>query len=444
MKNPFSQKKNKKEEGGSSDSFSARFADNIARFFSTEPQKEKILRHEDFARAGDTYYATVSARFKVAQRIVTLLLVVFLLFSIFTNLRDITYGNFFYFIRDFGNAVDMESTNYETLSYDVYPNQIFRLYRGGIAAVSPSNVSVFTATGRRTLKSRSDFVTPYAVCSGKYVLVYDMVGTSFALYNSFSKVDTKSYDYPISDASISESGVFALLTRSAEYKSVINVYNKRIEKIAAYSKNSYAFDISVDSKGERMAVLFYDVGDGRGGTLLRVYDISVRDKDDKRDADEDRIVFEKGINHAFPLSCSFTESGMLSVITDSSISIFGPDYELYDSVAYSSEISALFAGDSGSAIAVKTGSLNDVNRIIAFDKNGTLIYNGVIRESVNEIELYGKYVFVKSDTGAARLNTESSDTEKYDCQAGKLLVYNENTAIVCAESKAVYIKFTEE
>ena len=438
MKAPFWKKLNKDGGGGESSGFAEKFTG----FFSAEPQKEKILRHEDFARAGDVYYASVSARYKVAQRILVLLLVFFLLFSIFTNIREITYGNLFYFVRDFGNAVDIESTNYETLSYDVYQNQNFSLYRGGIAAVSPSNVSVFTATGRRTLKSRADFVIPYSVCSDKYVLVYDMSGNSFALYNSFSKVYTESFDYPITDAAISDSGAFAVLTRSSDYKSVINVYNKSFKLIGRYSKNLYALDLSIDDKGERMAVLFYDVGDGRGRTTLRVYDISNR-VSDKRDPDEDRILCEREIEYAFPISCSFNSGGGLSVITDSSILLLDGNLDPGDSIGYNAEVSAVYTGENGAAVALGSGALNDRNRIIAFDGNGKLLYDETVRSSVREISVLDEYVFVKSDTGAMRINTRNGDEERYECQSGRMLVYDSSTAIICAESKAIYIKFKD-
>ena len=442
MKTPFWKKLNsegrdEKKASGTDSGFAERFAS----FFSSEPQKEKILRHEDFARAGDTYYATVSARFKVAQRIFVLVLVVFLLFSIFANIRDITYSNLYYFVRDFGNAVDMESTNYETLSYDVYRDQTFSLYRGGIAAVSPSNVSVFTATGRRTLKSRSDYVVPYAVSSSEYLLVYDISGNSFSLYNSFSKVHTESFDYPITDAAISDSGVFALLSRSSSNKSTIYVYNDNIKLTGKYSKNLYALDLSIDKAGERMAVIYYDVGDGRGKSTLVVYDISQREAEKGKELNEDRILFETDVNYFFPLSCSFTDEGMLSFITNGSITVFDKKYELYDSYDFSGEISAVYTGKNGAAIALRSGTLNDVNKIIAFDKNGKLLYNEIVRESVREISLLDRYVFIRSESGVSRLDTSNDELESYECQSGRMLVYDGATAIICAESKAVYVKF---
>ena len=447
VKNPFSnffkkddKNKTQKENGGAEASFVDRITEKLTEFFSAEPQKEKILRHEDFAGAGDRFYATVSARYKVAQRICVVLLVIFLLFSIFTNIRNITYGNFFYFVRDFGNAVDIEQTDYETLSYDFYQNQKFSLYRGGIAAVSPSNVSVYTAAGRRTLKSRADFVSPYVVCSDKYSLVYDMSGNSFAIYNSFSKVYTESFDYPITDAYISDSGVFALVSRSSEYKSVIYVYNDNMKILGKYSKNLYAIDMSIDSNGEKMAVLFYDVGDGTGRTVVRIYDISSKPSND-RDDDDDRILFETDMPSAFPLGCSLFDDGKLSVVTDSALTVFDHEYEPYEIYEYSGDISAFCADPNGTAVAVKTGALNDVNRIIVFDKEGKMLYNEIIRESVDQIKVFDGYAFLKSDVGVMRITTSNGDLEKYDCQSGELLVYDSSTAVICGDSKAAYVKF---
>lgn len=443
MKNPFKKKedKSKADRRESGDAGASEFGEKFAKFFSAEPQKEKILKHEDFAKAGDTYYASVSARFKIAERVFIVLLTFFLLFSIFTNIKAITYGNFFYFFRDFGNAIDIESTNYETLSYDVYKKQKFSLYRGGIAAVSPSCVSVYTATGRRTLKDHAEFSDPYAVCSDKFVLVYDMTGSAFSIYNSFSKVYSETLDAPISDAYISDSGVFAVLTRSTEYRSVVMVYNDDMKPIGKYSKNNYAMDISIDADGERMAVLYYDVGDGRGRTTVRVYDISERKSSPDVEQNENRILSEIYLDNVFPLSCSFLNNGKLSVITDHSVNIYDEKYKLDQSVTYSEQISALYASERGVAVAVSSGVLDDINRIIVFDKDGRELYDKLARGAVREISVLDRYVFIRSDISITRLDTKNGGEEKYDIQNGKMLVYDESTAIVCTESKAVYIKF---
>jgi hypothetical protein len=75
MKNPF---RLKKEEQNEKDGSTERpdFIKKITSYFNPEPQKEKVLRREDFTAAGDTYYATVSAGYKVSQRILIIILAV--------------------------------------------------------------------------------------------------------------------------------------------------------------------------------------------------------------------------------------------------------------------------------------------------------------------------------------------------------------------------------
>ena len=138
------------------------------------------------------------------------------------NVRDglLPYYNFFYLIKEFSSAVD-QGSHYETLSYESDPRQNFTLYRGGVAAVSPSRLSIFTSTGRRTLNITSGFSSPYMVSSGKYLLVYDTAGTTFSVYNSFARVYTETLDYPVTDACFLENGGFVIVTRSADSRSVV-------------------------------------------------------------------------------------------------------------------------------------------------------------------------------------------------------------------------------
>ena len=182
----------------------------IGSYFNTEPQKERVLRHEDFNAAGDVYYASVSAHYKVAQRILCLFLVFFLVISVLLNFKEITYDNFFYLLKDFTSAADAGNNYYETLSYESDSRQRFTLYRGGIASVSPSRISIFTATGRRTLNETSGFSSPFAISSDKYVLFYDTAGNTFSIYNSFARVYTEKLDYPVKCASLADDGSFAV------------------------------------------------------------------------------------------------------------------------------------------------------------------------------------------------------------------------------------------
>ncbi len=420
-------KRGKKEEDSAGEEPTG-FAGKIGQYFNPEPQKEKVLRHEDFNSAGDIYYATVSAGFKVAQRILWVFFVFFMAFSLVFNFREITYDNFFYLIQDFGNAVDAQSTNYETLSYASDSRQKFSLYRGGLVTVSPSGISIFTATGRKTLQTDSGFSSPYAVCSGKYVLVYDTSGKTFSVYNSFARIYTETLDYPVTNACFAENGSFAVVTREADSKSVVYLYSKNFKKLAKYRLDSYMFDIAIDSDRKLMTFLYYDIGNGIGNTHLSVRDLSTLEEVDRLD-----------IPGEFPLQCSFLEKGAFSVITDSSVRIYDSDFEETEGVQYAGgTLSGFYASEEGIAVSVLSSSKN---MIIAFDKYGKMLYNDNVGFRVADIGIYDNTLFLQTERGVTCLDPKTEHYEELTSGDGKMLIYNAKTVMVCGESKAEYLVF---
>ncbi|MBE6545952.1 MAG: hypothetical protein E7668_00740 [Ruminococcaceae bacterium] len=432
MKLPFQKKKQKKKEMPSNEtepmSNLSSFSGKIGQFFNPEPQKEKVLRHEDFNAAGDVYYATVSAGYKVAQRILWLFFVFFLVFSILTNYQAITYDNFFYLIKDFSSAADSGS-NYETLSYESDPRQNFTLYRGGVAAVSPSRISIFTSTGRRTLNSTSGFSSPYMVSSAKYLLVYDTSGTTFSVYNSFARIYTETLDYPVTDACFSGAGGFVIVTRSADSRSVVCSYNKGFHKIAELRADYYLFDIAANEERDQLTMLSYEAGNGTGRTVLSVRDMTM--------TEHERMEFDG----EFPLAVDFLEDQRFAVITDRCIRIYDKNLELFEkSEDYSG---GTITGYSITAEGIAVSAvLNSKNVIFAFDKSGNLLYNDAVTFTVTDICVYDSYLFLQTEQGITRLHAKSGKEAFLNSGTGKMLIYNATTALVCGESKAEYLIYS--
>ena len=361
----------------------------VREFFSPEPQKERVLRHEDFMPAGDLYYASVSARYKIAQRILLTFLVFFLLFSIITNFNEITYDNFFYLMKDFGNAINTEGSNFETLSYGGSHNQRFALFRGGLAVISPTTgVSAFTATGRRTLTSPASFSMPHAISSDKYLLVYDMGKPVFSVYNSFSRIYTETLDYPVTNAVFADSDTFVIATRSADYKTLINVYSRNFNVARSIWRDLYLFGLDVDKANDLIAFAYYNAGDGTGNTVLALHRFSTLEK-----------IAEIGMPGQFPLEISFLDGKKLSVVTDNAFFIFDSSLEENEALYFAGKnVTGTCAGDYGVAFSYTTGEArDDINTIFVFDKNGVMMYNDIVNFRVREMVLGDRCIFINSD-----------------------------------------------
>ena len=438
-------KRNKKENPKSSGDENKSFVKKLGRYFSTEPQKEKVLSREDFDGAGDVYYATVSAYYKVIERILAVVLVVFLLFSIIVNRKEITYENFYFLLRDIPAAADEANNYYETISYEADSRQHFVLYRGGIASVSPSKISIFTATGRRTLNATSEFSSPYAVSSDKYVMFYDMSGNTFSIYNSFSKLYTETLDDQIKCACLADDGSFAVVTRTSSGTWNTRVYTNKFKlkyEIDTPVSNdrltsNYIFGIAMDSDRQKLALLSYDLGNGMGRTTLSVYDISGNEK-----IEGQLLEYRLEYGGEFPLKCGFIGKDAFAMITDGRIRIYDKNFEVteksFDFI--DGNLTGFHLSENGVAVS----AISDTKcMILAYGSNGEKIYDSSASYNVKDISVYGKFIFLQTDHGITRINSGSGEKVHLNSGQGKMLIYDENTVIVCGESKAEYIVFKE-
>ena len=412
-------------------------AKKIGDYFSTEPQKEKVLAHEDFDAAGDTYYANVSAHYKVAQRILFIFLVLFLVFSIITNFSEITYDNFYYLLKDFTSAADAGNNSYETLSYESDSRQNFVLYRGGIATVSPSKISIFTATGRRTLNETSQFSSPYAVASDKYVMFFDTAGNTFSIYNSFARVYSETLEHPVKCASLAEDGSFAVVTQSATGYWTTRIYTKSFNHKATIPSSDYIFGIHLDSAKEKLCVLSYEAGNGTGRTVLSVYDLSkMSDKKGNEIELEEKLTYDG----EFPIKCGFLDNGYLALITDSRVRILDRGYEAVEESSDFSggSITGFYLGEHGAAVSVVDVSSCNV---IAYNGKGDEIYNTNVSYNVLDLNIFDGVIFLQIDQGVVRLDPDNNERQLLSAGNGKMLIYNNSTALICGESKAEYLIF---
>lgn len=435
MREPFNEKDNFDKEETVQNKEQTVLNSSIIRklgdMFKPEPQKEKVLRREDFTAAGDTYYANVSVGYKISQRIFVIILVVFLVFSLITNFSEITYDNFFYLLKDFSTAVDMESSNYDILSYDSNTRHFFSLFRGGLTVVNPSNISVFTATGRRTINMTSPFSSPCVESSGKYFIIYDTAGNTFSVYNSFSRIYTQTLEYPVTSACFADNGYMAIITRDISHKSLINVYNKNFKLLYTVPSDKYAYDVEMNSDADKLAISYYGIGDGSGKSEIKIMTLS--------NVQEVETI---SIDGEFLLKCGFISDSIFSVITDKSIRIYNKNFEETEMLPYyNSVVSGYDINEYGAAVSY---TYNSSNVAIAFDKEGNLLCNEVVDSNIKDISIYDDHIFLRTDDGVIRINGKNMREEFLNSGQGKMLIYNVNTALVCGDSKAEYLVFDSE
>ena len=392
----------------------------------TERSREKI----DLPRPTNGYYEAISERFGIAQMILYLLLLAFVVASLLSNTGMITYQNLYYFIKDLNaSAETVDVLHSDSLSYPADTSQSFALYRKGLAVAGSSSVTVFTATGREAISLHVQYQNPVAIGSGKYLMVYELGGTQYSLYNSYTKIYSGKTQAPIRGAEMSQNGMYAIITGGSEHASVVDLYNSDFKQNGRYSYNGYVTDVGINEKGNRLAVLISEEQGAAFSTSLRIYET-------EKSEPSARVLIGDGLG----LTCAFTSSGGITVLSTNGLSHVKSDGGVTLLRAFDADMLtyADLNADGGAIVLRKNEKLSE-NEIVAFDKNGKMLYNGTVGKTVESVALNGNVLFLKEKQGILRIDPRTNARTEHSCSTdGKtLLCIDEHRVLLCSAQKAV-------
>ncbi len=380
------------------------------------------------------YYERVSERFGVLQVLLYLCLLLFVVISLLGNTGMITYQNLYYFVKDLNaSAESVEKLQGDSLGYAWDEEQSFVSYRQGLAVAGNSSVTVFTASGREIISQHHSYQSPVAVGEGKYLMVYEMGGTQYSLYNSYTRIHTGKTQTPIRKAEMSKSGSYAILTEADGYASVVELYNDDFKKIGSYRYNGYVTDVAIDQKGEHLAVLVHEAEGMTFRTSVRLYTVGQTDP-----------TAERVLSGGLGLYCGYTEAGKLSVLGETGLFYVSAEGDL-ERVA-DVDTNRLVYADIGvhGSILIQAGKEHLTrHHITVYDKNGKALYEDSIEGTVEAASRGKDTLFIKTEDTLYRIRINGGRRESIPCDTvcKSLLTIEENTVLLCTAKKATYYRF---
>ncbi len=219
--------------------------------------------------AENPYYARISARLRWAKYLCVLLTVAAALLFLFAYRTNITYENLRYLLRDVDEAGNAGRAA-DSFTYTAADTNFLLPFRGDLAVCSSSGVTLYRAAGGRTFEDSLRFEAPVAEASDKYMVVYDIGGTSYALYNSISRVFDGKTDSPIFDCAVADGGSSAVLTRAATGGFRIRTYSKNFDLTGELTRSGYVSDIGYLDDG-RLYICESSVSGASLVTTLSLY-----------------------------------------------------------------------------------------------------------------------------------------------------------------------------
>ena len=406
----------------------------IERLRELTPIQKVISKERTMVKArcgSDTGYADYALKTRLIRKLLVVVLVIAVLLGVIFSAGRLDIDNVYYSAMDIWYMNSYSESSTSTLNYTKAPiSEDFALYKNGLVAASGSEVKIFNATGRVTLTSGDIFATPTIVTSNKYVLVYDLGGNKFSIYNSFKNIWTVTLDGSIAYASMSEGGGFAVVEKTQDYNSVVHIYDDDCNRVSTYSTNQYVISAEMSQSGRYTAVVSASAKNGEMTSKLTVL------KQNKK-----KTYAQIDIGNLSPYTCKFISDNRIAVFCSDRVCVYNLKGKLKGEYMYpDSRLSYISYADGGLSLLFEDDLINGKNTLIVLNKNGKSIYSGQMSGSFTDMEMYDNYVFLLTNNGIYKFNykTKITTIKKSADTFGELLVCSKDKVLLCTDSRGIY------
>jgi hypothetical protein len=423
-----------------------RAAERVRRFTR---QTDEVLSEEpiDFSAPSIPYYENLANRLSFTRVVLYMVLLVFVVVTVISNHRLITYENLYYLAKDISAATVTAQSQADQISYPISSSHAdFALHRGGMVIAGSEVVTAVSGSGRQTLSVNVAYAEPCVRASDKYCLTFGRGERSFAVYNSFVQIYRESTEFPVYDAVVGDNGCFAIVTRSRDYTSEVIIYNDSMEKLANYHLNGYVTGISMNREGNRLGIVSVESVNGLWETKVTLIRM------DHRISQSSAVL--SGI---FGSTCGFVDDERFAVVCSDRLIIWGTDATVKGETFFDEATPILCTISEGRiAILSKMNAAISEKVLQVFDKNGRSVYaiqmdaSHPVQIAGNAVEMVfgGNTLYIRTVDKLFRLSDNGKNLYAAVISRDTLTVLaTEDEALICTPAYAARLShddFTKE
>jgi hypothetical protein len=338
------------------------------------------------------YYLRVSRRYMVAGILLMVTLVLYIM-GVMAFFGDyVTYDNLKYLSRDFSAVSFSGSAGFSSVVYNGRENVKFEYFRGGVAMVNGDTLTYYDPSGIPLIDEKINYSDPVIVSGNKYMLVYDLGGEEYSIYNQLTKIIGKEAEGRIVTCDIATDGASVIVTRSKETKYVVTLYNAAFNKSMSIYKDNYVMDAAISPDGKRVVICSAVPSESDFSCEI---DICAAGK-----SESVRVLTYE---HTMPLDVYAAKDGFV-LLCDRGIYFY--DYEGKSIGSHTFDGMSLRYADineKSAAIVGSTNALGNEARLLVFNLSGEKICDRVIGERVAAV-----YAGRDTKTAAAYLKTSNN------------------------------------
>ncbi len=366
----------------------------------TEEEQEKLKS------VRSAYYFRIAKRMRLWMAVLIGVMAIFIVVMFSTNREEITVENLQYFLRYIDTRQAEKSATTDAIVYNDTESIVrFGVYKNGLVVVGHDRVQIYDLTGEAILDINQSNAAPQLVASDTYMLIYNIGGTTFQVYNSLSKEYEESLSYPISCAAVGDSGAFLVATRAMEYRSVVTVYNKKFEQVYRwYTPDKLVMD--ADFRDGDREFLIAAIGTTKDGVVYSEIILCETDKEEKKAQFriQDEIIYR----------ARYTDDAGYILIGGKAIYYYNAAGELVNTVSYAGFTPDTV--DTNGELAYFSLNKNIVGsnyEVTVTNDVGDILYCGNVNGEITKALLHKNALYLLFDRSVLRISLETgSQIEK--------------------------------
>lgn len=381
----------------------------------------------------DNQFERPKSALRFARYLLLLIMVTMALLFIFTNKDKINMDNFRRLLAKIDIGISLGSEIDDTqIDFEYRENSVTSVYKDGIARLTGERLSIMDNRGTQFLNVLSGFEQPQLIANDKYVLAYDSGGTELIVTNSFAVLFEKTFSDKIINASMNDSGYFAVVTQSDGYKSSVYVFNSKFEEIFKWdSLSRYIVDVEVAHNNDAIAVsTLYSEGEA---IMPQINYFEFSDENITWSVDFDETVSPAISCKSDGTVCAIFEWGVCFIDNKGREK---SRYQFEQNLVQNFDID-----DEKYNAFVLSHSVSGNSTLVVLDNNGIMISSTEIDEYIKSVDVMGDKVALLSANNVMALNILSGKIswQRENSSNGVDVFFSDKSSVlVVSEISAVY------
>lgn len=398
--------------------------------------KKYVVKSKKESPKENEYYLNIAKKYKSSKFIITIIFVVYLLLMIILYRDQITMENFRYLIK----YLDTNSPEYtgqtRTIHYDPAAELQIDLYKGDLAVVRSKSVDLYNMIGNIMLSYNINYTQPVLMTSKKSMLIYSQGDYSYTINNAFSQLHSEFLAYPISGAAISDSGMYAIISKTLEYRSAVYIYDRDYNIISQILKDKLVMDVQINTAGSEVLILSSYNQDGKFHSEIMTAS--------PYSETENSLVIQES---TFAMKAMYNSLGGYAILCDNQILFYNEQYRLINTFSYNGNTPLFYhLGGDYTVIVFNENIVGNNNNIYIFNKQGDIVYNDVLSGQITDITNNEEYIYILFNDSITEINALKNTVRHSDLRNAssiKVLTKDSDKLIICYPQSA-YIYIIEE